>query len=75
MQLVNDIFLFPYYTFNYLFSLAFWIFLVMYTLNWINERNGSDWFQYKFDRILDTVWDFGVGVVSWFGKLKVRFWK
>jgi hypothetical protein len=75
MQLVNDVFLFPYYTFNYLFSLAFWVVLVLYTLNWLNEHNSSDWFQYKFNRILDKVWDAGVAVMSWFGRIKNRFTK
>ena len=65
MELLNDIFLFPYYTFNYIFSLAVWTVLVLYTLNWLNENNTSDWFQYEFNRILDTLHDFF---------LKFKFW-
>lgn len=65
MELLNDIILFPYYTFNYIFSLAVWTVLVLFTLNWLNENNTSDWFQYEFNRILDTLHDFF---------LKFKFW-
>ncbi len=65
MELLNDIVLFPYYTFNYIFSLAFWAVLTFYTLNWIQENNDSDWFQYKYNRMLDNMHDFF---------LKFKFW-
>ncbi len=65
MELINDIILFPYTMFNYMFSLAVWLFLIMYTLNWVNENNGSDWIQYKFNRFMDTCHDFF---------LKFKFW-
>jgi len=65
MELLNDIILFPYYTFNYIFSLAVWTVLVLYTLNWINESNSSDWFQYEFNRMVDRLHDFF---------LKFKFW-
>ena len=45
MELINDIFLAPYYLFNYIFSLAVWCILVIYSLNWYQEYNGSDWVQ------------------------------
>ena len=70
MEFINDIILFPYYTFNYIFSLAFWAILTIYTLNWINENNDSDWFQYRWNRMLDNIYDFFVGI-----KDKVLFWK
>ena len=65
MELLNDIFLFPYYTFNYIFSLAVWTILVLFTMNWINENNHSDWFQYRFNRFMDNCHDFF---------LKFKFW-
>ncbi len=65
MELLNDIFLFPYYTFNYIFSLAVWTVLVLFTLNWLNENNTSDWFQYEFNRMMDRCHDFF---------LKFKFW-
>ena len=65
MELINDIILFPYTMFNYMFSLAVWLFLIMYTLNWVNENNGSDWIQYKFNRFMDPCHDFF---------LKFKFW-
>ncbi len=65
MELINDIFLFPYYTFNYIFSLAFWVILTIYTINWVNEVNDSDAFQYKWNRVLDSIHDF---------ILKFKFW-
>ena len=39
MELINDIFLAPYYLFNYIFSLAVWCILVIYSLNWYQEYN------------------------------------
>jgi len=65
MELLNDIILFPYYTFNYIFSLAFWIILTIYTINWFNEVNDSDAFQYRWNRVLDRIHDF---------ILKFKFW-
>ena len=70
MELINDIILFPYYTFNYIFSLAFWLILVLYSLNWYQENNGSDGFQYEFNRMMDRIHDFFVGI-----KDKVLFWR
>ena len=70
MELINDIILFPYYTFNYIFSLAFWLILVLYSLNWYQENNGSDWFQYEFNRMMDRIHDFFVRI-----KDKVLFWR
>ena len=66
MELLNDIILFPYYTFNYIFSLAFWVVLTMFILNWINEQGGSDFFQYKFNRIMDSMHDRWVGIKETF---------
>ena len=66
MDLLNDIILFPYTMFNYIFSLAVWTFLTIYTLNWIYENNASDWVQYKFNRMADQIHDFF---------LKFKFWK
>ena len=70
MELINDIFLAPYYLFNYIFSLAVWCILVIYSLNWYQEYNGSDWFQYEFNRLMDRTYDFFVGL-----KDKLVFWK
>lgn len=70
MELINDIFLAPYYLFNYIFSLAVWCILVIYSLNWYQEYNGSDWFQYEFNRLMDRIYDFFVGI-----KDKLVFWK
>tara|TARA_Y100000361_G_scaffold153948_1_gene177423 strand:+ start:1675 stop:1890 length:216 start_codon:yes stop_codon:yes gene_type:complete len=70
MELINDIFLAPYYLFNYIFSLAVWCILVIYSLNWYQEYNGSDWFQYEFNRLMDRIYDFFVGL-----KDKLVFWK
>jgi hypothetical protein len=70
MELLNDIILFPYYTFNYIFSLACWVALAIYTLNWINENNASDWFQYNFNRKMDAIHDFFVGIKEKFSRSK-----
>ena len=65
MEFINDIVLLPYTMFNYMFSLALWAILKIYTINWIYENNASDWFQYRFNRWLDEVHDFF---------LKFKFW-
>ena len=48
-----------------MFSLAVWAILTIYTLNWIYENNASDWFQYRFNRLMDEIHDFF---------LKFKFW-
>jgi len=65
MELLNDIILFPYYTFNYIFSLAVWLLFILYTVNWIQDNNSSDWFQYEYNRMMDRLHDFF---------LKFKFW-
>ena len=34
----------------------------MYMLNWLNENNASDMFQYSFNRKMDAIHDFFVGL-------------
>lgn len=65
MDLLNDIILFPYTMFNYIFSLSVWLFLTMYTLNWVQENNQSDWFQYRFNRFMDNCHDFFLRFKFW----------
>ena len=72
MELLNDIILFPYYTFNYIFSLAVWAILTIYILNWIYENNASDWFQYKFNRFLDAIHDKWLDIKQTFKFSKFR---
>tara|TARA_Y100000361_G_scaffold867_1_gene695 strand:- start:1282 stop:1491 length:210 start_codon:yes stop_codon:yes gene_type:complete len=65
IEMVNDVVLLPYTLFNYMFSLAVWAILTIYTINWIYENNASDWFQYRFNRFMDNCHDFF---------LKFKFW-
>jgi hypothetical protein len=66
MELLNDMFLFPYYTFNYIFSLAIWVMLTIFIMNWLRDQGASDMFQYKFNRIMDNLHDRWLGVKETF---------
>ena len=65
IEMVNDVVLLPYTLFNYMFSIAVWTILTIYTINWVYENNHSDWFQYRFNRFMDNCHDFF---------LKLKFW-
>ena len=65
IEMVNEVVLLPYTLFNYMFSLAVWTILTIYTINWVYENNASDWFQYRFNRFMDNCHDFF---------LKFKFW-
>ena len=57
IEFLHNLLLLPYNLFAYIFSVVIWWILVVYIIHYVNDNNGGDFFQYKFNRFINlTSW-------------------
>ena len=49
IEFLHNLLLMPYNLFAYIFSVVIWWILVVYIIHYVNDNNGGDFFQYKFN--------------------------
>jgi len=57
MELLNDIVLFPYYTFNYIFSLFIWVLAVSMITKWYKDTDQLDWIWERWEMVVVRNWN------------------
>ena len=57
IEFLHNLLLLPYNLFAYIFSVGIWWILVVYIIHYVNDNNGGDFFQYKFNRFIISIQD------------------